>query len=111
MLDTDQLIELEILAREEIARLESESEEAEKNTEAIAPDPGLGRLTRLDAMQMQEMAKEAQRQRGLRVHRLNEALERMDDGTYGICSACAGWIEYERLASAPEVLKCRSCSG
>ena len=56
MLTTDQLIELEILARDELARLQTEATEAKGDAEAVAPDNAIGRLSRLDSMQMQEMA-------------------------------------------------------
>lgn len=109
MLETDQLIDLEILAGEELDRLEAEDLEAADSLETVSPDKAIGRLSRLDSMQMQEVAKEAARQRGMRIHRLREALRKMDHGEYGLCSACGGWIEIERLKAQPEILKCSGC--
>ena len=111
VLETEQLIELELLAREELDRLEREEVEARESTEAVAPDKAIGRLSRLDAMQMQEVAKEAQRQREIRRHELRQALRRMDLGEYGICSACGVWIDYPRLEARPEIRQCGSCAG
>jgi len=111
MLEIEQLIELEILARDEVERLEAEIEDGREGTEAVAPDVSIGRLSRIDSMQIQEMAKDAQRRRELRVRFLREALERMDAGDYGRCGECGGWIEYSRLESAPEVVRCGSCAG
>jgi DnaK suppressor protein len=111
MLEIDQLIELEILAREEVGRLEAEIEGAREGTEAVAPDVAIGRLSRLDSMQIQEMAKDAQRRRESRLRMLREALERMDAGEYGRCGACGEWIDYARLESAPESVKCGNCAG
>lgn len=109
MLETDDLIDLEILAGEELARLEAEQEADTSSRETVAPDKSIGRLSRLDAMQMQEVAKEAARQRGKRIHQLREALKRMDLGEYGLCSACGAWIELERLKARPEILQCGDC--
>lgn len=110
MLETEQLIELEILAGEELERLEREETAAADSLAAVAPDKAIGRLSRLDAMQMQEMAREAQRQRGARMHELREAMRRMDVGEYGICAACGEWIDYPRLEARPEIRRCGACA-
>lgn len=110
MLETDELIDLEILAREELERLERESETDVSSREAVSPDKAIGRLSRLDAMQMQEMAKEAARQREVRIHRLRDALRKMDLGEYGLCTACGEWIAYSRLSARPEILRCGDCA-
>ncbi|MGB1129141.1 MAG: TraR/DksA family transcriptional regulator [Haloferula sp.] len=110
MLETDDLIDLEILAGEELARLEAEQDKDASSREAVSPDKAIGRLSRLDAMQMQEVAKEAARQREVRIHRLREALRKMDLGEYGLCTACGEWIELERLKARPEILQCGNCA-
>jgi len=109
MLTTDQLIELEIIARDELARLQTESEEAKVDAGVVAPDNAIGRLSRLDSMQMQEMALDAQRRRDARIRQLREALERMDAGTFGTCAGCHQPIDYERLAAYPETTVCGAC--
>lgn len=110
MLETDDLIDLEIFAGEELARLENEHEVDASSREAVSPDKAIGRLSRLDAMQMQEVAKEAARQREMRIHRLREALRKMDLGEYGLCTACGDWIELVRLKAQPEILQCGKCA-
>lgn len=110
MLDTDQLIELEILAQEELERLERECQSDTSSREAVSPDVAIGRLTRIDAMQMQEVAKAAAREREIRIHRLREALHKMDIGEYGPCTACGEWIDYARLCARPEILRCAKCA-
>ncbi len=110
MLTTDQLIELEIIARDELARLQTEGEEAKADAGVVAPDNAIGRLSRLDSMQMQEMALEAQRRRDARIRQLREALERMDAGTFGTCAGCNQTIDYERLTVYPEASICGDCS-
>ena len=37
------------------------------------------------------------------------ARARFDNGSYGLCASCAAPIEPERLASRPQVLRCRFC--
>lgn len=113
MLSAEELIELEIRASEEIARLRAEldDESARADAAAIEPDKAIGRLSRLDAMQMQEVAKDARRRREARITALRCAVERMDAGSYGQCDACGGWIAYPRLEAQPESTLCASCAG
>ncbi|MGH2449112.1 MAG: TraR/DksA C4-type zinc finger protein [Chloroflexota bacterium] len=40
---------------------------------------------------------------------VNEALHRMDEGTYGICEDCGAEIPEARLRAAPEAATCISC--
>jgi len=45
-----------------------------------------------------------------RVQQLDEALARMDDGTYGICSSCGNPIQPERLEVRPLSVTCVDCA-
>lgn len=88
---------------DELVALESE-------TETVAPDSAIGRLSRIDAMQMQQMAV-AQRQR-LRDEemRLREALQRIETGTFGRCQLCGQDIAIERLEYQPDAVVCIGCA-
>lgn len=72
-------------------------------------DEPIGRLTRMDSLQMQSLAK-ASRQ-GLEVKRrqVQAALEAMAKGEYGICRRCEGPIGFRRLKVRPETPFCLSC--
>jgi len=111
MLTADQLIDLEELILAELERIRDESSSTGEEREAIAPDVAIGRLSRLDAMQMQEVAKEAERRREERVSQLELALEQLDSGTYGRCDRCSEDISFERLKVTPEATCCSSCVG
>jgi DnaK suppressor protein len=110
MLTADQLIDLEEIIVEELEKIRSESAGSEEEREAIAPDVAIGRLSRLDAMQMQEVAKEADRRREERVSLLEMALEQLDSGTYGRCTRCGEDIAFERLKVTPEATTCSGCA-
>jgi len=110
MITVEQLIELEILIADELERIQDESESSEVEREAISPDVAIGRLSRLDSMQMQEIAKDAERRREDRVALLEMALERIDLGTYGKCDSCQGSIPFERLKITPEANRCGNCA-
>ena len=44
-----------------------------------------------------------------RANEVEEALSRIENGSYGACSACGKEIEREVLDAAPESLLCRIC--
>lgn len=111
MLTVDQLIDLEVRIEDEIERLSAEMVSSGAEREAVAPDKSIGRLSRLDAMQMQEMAKEAQRRREDRLAMLEAARERMDAGDYGTCERCGEEIAWPRLEAQPEATHCGRCAG
>lgn len=41
--------------------------------------------------------------------RLNEAIRRFDEGTYGFCADCKGEISVKRLEALPFAVRCRDC--
>lgn len=41
--------------------------------------------------------------------KIDEAIRRLDNGTYGICEVCGGEIEYERLKVRPVTTMCIEC--
>jgi DnaK suppressor protein len=41
--------------------------------------------------------------------KINEALNRLDEGTYGYCSDCGGEISEQRLRALPFAVRCKEC--
>jgi DnaK suppressor protein len=75
------------------------------------PDPqSLGRLSRMDALQQQEIAQATDRARQQRIARIIAALERMDKGEFGYCLDCGDEIPYARLQADPTAHLCVSCA-
>jgi len=70
----------------------------------------VGRLSRLDSMQVQEMAKAANARRAVEVRRIDAALARVDEDDYGWCVECGEVIEPARLALDPAVPRCAACA-
>ena len=110
VLTIDEQIELEIRARKELEDLRREAANEEVDPQAVAVDVAIGRLSRLDSMQMEEVRKDATRRRNQRIHELQQALRRMDEGDYGICESCQDWISYARLEQKPESDLCENCA-
>ena len=70
----------------------------------------VGRLSRMDALQRQAMAKATMRRRAARGARIDAALRRMDEGEFGFCQKCGDGIAQERLDLDPTVPTCVSCA-
>lgn len=70
----------------------------------------IGRLSRMDALQNQEMAKAGKARRGTEAKRLKAALARMETGDFGYCEDCGEPIVEGRLRLDPASLLCVSCA-
>lgn len=46
----------------------------------------------------------------LEINKINEGLQRMDAGEFGMCSICGGGIEEPRLRAYPYALECIDCA-
>jgi DnaK suppressor protein len=72
--------------------------------------PSVGRLSRMDALQMQAMAIETERRRQTRLRRIDAALERIDQGEFGYCVSCDEPIAAKRLEFDPTSPRCLGCA-
>ncbi|MDA3912821.1 TraR/DksA C4-type zinc finger protein [Oleiagrimonas sp.] len=70
----------------------------------------VGRLSRMDAMQQQQMALAEQRRRGQTLQRIKTALLRVEDGSYGECTGCDEPIAEARLRMDPAITLCLACA-
>ncbi|MCB1747316.1 MAG: TraR/DksA C4-type zinc finger protein [Gammaproteobacteria bacterium] len=70
----------------------------------------VGRLSRMDAMQGQAMAKATGARRALELERIAAALARIDAGEYGDCQACGEPIAPARLEFDPAAVVCIHCA-
>ena len=97
-----------ILLREEIEQLGSASSDA---TDTVTLDQSkVGRLSRMDAMQAQQMAQETARRRMLQLPKIESALRRIQEDEYGYCFICGDEIPMERLKFDPACTRCISCA-
>ena len=98
-----------LLAREQ-ALIEEEAG-GEDSAAAIELDQArLGRLSRMDAMQAQQMAKATSRRRHAERGRIAAALKRIGDGEYGYCLGCGDMIPIPRLEIDPAAAQCVGCA-
>ena len=69
----------------------------------------VGRLSRMDAMQHQQMAQSTQRSIAGRLKLVHAALAKVTSGDYGYCDECGDEISPERLSVQPEAPCCFAC--
>lgn len=70
----------------------------------------VGRLSRMDAMQQQQMAKASARLVEQERRRIETALKRIEAEEYGYCILCDEDIAVKRLKFDPSLLTCISCA-
>ncbi len=70
----------------------------------------VGRLTRMDAMQQQQMALATGRRRKQEILRIESALKRIETGDFGYCVKCDEEISPKRLELDPATVACVHCA-
>jgi len=92
--------------REKLADSTSSTKDAASldSADDVEPDGGDGtnQSLRVDAINRLEKTHRS-------INDIDEALRRIDDGTYGVCLTCGSLIARERLLHSPFVKTCTSC--
>ena len=82
--------------------LQSQGESNKEALDVVELDQSaVGRLSRMDALQAQEMAKENERRRNAQIMRIKAALQRIEEGEYGYCVNSGNPIDKRRLELDP----------
>lgn len=100
------------------ARLEEERAEILASSGATASDrapveldqQSVGRLSRMDALQMQSMAQAQEARRRARLPRIDAALRRIAEDEFGYCVSCGEPIAAQRLDIDPATPACVDCA-
>ncbi len=71
----------------------------------------VGRLSRMDAIQAQQIAKASRQSHELRLKLVVQALRKFERQEYGYCGGCEEPIGYPRLRARPEAAFCVRCQG
>jgi len=106
----DPTVYRELLLRRE-AELTDVAESADEAGRTVELDQArVGRLSRMDALQAQAMAKESDRRRVAELKRIGAALRRIEEGEYGYCLSCGELINEKRLHVDPAATHCVACA-
>jgi len=106
-------------SQQQRSRLSSEYESLEQLSMQTKDDrkpvtldqQSVGRLSRMDALQKQNMDIATEQRRRQRMRAIKAALTRLDTGEYGFCVRCEEEIPQRRLDFDPAAAFCLSCQG
>jgi DnaK suppressor protein len=87
----------------------AELSDGRHNREAIAIEATADELDRIQQAQERDFAMGAIDRDSLRLREIRAALERIDDGSFGICLNCEEEIAPKRLAAVPWTALCIVC--
>jgi len=107
-LDADHFKHKLLHLRYSLAQVEQSGNEAARTVEL--DQSAVGRLSRMDALQGQAMAKASQQRRMIQQQRIVSALQRIESGNYGLCVRCEENIHLKRLEVDPTTLVCIECA-
>ncbi|MEM7540006.1 MAG: TraR/DksA C4-type zinc finger protein [Pseudomonadota bacterium] len=94
--------------REELVAVAEQSAAAAATVEL--DQTRVGRLSRMDALQGQAMAKATQARRELELTRIDAALKRISQGEFGFCVRCEEDLLEARLEIDPTAVVCVRCA-
>ena len=99
------------LLQQRITEIQAAEEDTSEDRSPVKLDQqSVGRLSRMDALQVQAMALEASRRRAAELRRIEAAIARMDAGDYGFCIECGEEIPVRRLEFDPATPYCVDCA-
>ena len=95
---------------DELQNLKTLSENAKSSRATAELDQqSVGRLSRMDALQKQNMEIATENRRQMRVQVIDTALKRIESGEFGFCVICDEEIGPQRLEFDPAISCCILC--
>lgn len=103
--------EIRTLLEELVKELEERLASSRDQAEPVDLEEPIGRLSRMDAIQMQQMALAGLSREQQQLVRARYALRLLlDDEHFGSCQSCRQPIGIDRLRFQPEILLCVRCA-
>ena len=105
-----QIEQLRSLLMEKQRELRAQFSSSDSSTKPVTLDQqSVGRVSRIDAIQQQQMAIANQQQTRQLLKHIELALHRIDAGEYGFCVRCEEPIAFARLQAQPAATLCIEC--
>ena len=110
-MDEEKLVQIKQL----LLKMKSDLQEQEKASKETGKPVELdqtkvGRISRMDAMQAQQMTLDASRRRQLKLIKIESTFQRINSGEYGYCLSCDEDIDIRRLMIDPTNTHCIKCA-
>jgi len=105
-----QIEQLRSLLIEKQRELRAQFSSTDSSTKPVTLDQqSVGRVSRIDAIQQQQMAIANQQQARQLLNHIELALHRIGAGEYGVCVRCEEPIAFARLQAQPTATLCINC--
>jgi DnaK suppressor protein len=109
-LTESQLAKFRAELERQLAKLKKSMTVTDESLKTVELDQAaVGRLSRMDSLQNQALAKGLRERENARLNFIQEAIRRLAAGTYGVCIECGGRVAVGRLFVFPESGTCASC--
>ena len=102
--------EIRALLEELATKLEERIQTSADQAQPVQLDEPIGRLSRMDSIQMQQMALAGMRREQQQLVRVRYALQLIENEDFGTCESCKRPIGVDRLRFQPEILLCVRCA-
>ena len=109
-MEADRLAYFRELLEAKVKEAKDYLESSKDSAGVVELDTSIGRLSRMDAMQSQQMVKELRRRKETELRSIRAAVNRIEKGWYGNCGLCQKPIAEERLEIFPDILTCVNCA-
>lgn len=110
MLDESEKNTLKAILRRELTDAEENMLQLKEILQPVSPDTAIGRLSRMDAVEMQSVNTTKYMLQQKRARQIRSALDAIEtDENFGLCLDCDRLIDIERLKLMPESRYCVSC--
>ena len=111
MLKKDLIDKFKLSLKKELKEIKILSEKTELNRAPVILDQqSVGRFSRMDAIQQQNMNIASETNRKKRIIHIEATLKRIHENDFGFCISCGLEISVKRLEIDPTVLKCIECA-
>ena len=109
-LTASQIDELTRELKSQKQALQQQMQDSQQSSAPVTLDQqSVGRVSRIDAIQQQQMAVANREQANTILKLINSALERIGAEEYGYCLECGEPIGYARLQVQPQSPNCMAC--
>lgn len=102
--------EFKLLILDKIEETKEEITQLEELTRPVKPDNAYGRLSRMDAINNKTINDAALRNQKDLIKKLERALERVNEESFGKCLKCGEPIPAQRLKFMPWTTRCVKCA-
>ena len=103
--------EIEAKVKKEIEKTKRTISDYKEQTQPIAPDCAIGRVSRMDAINNKSVTEAALRKAEEKLQKLTFVYSQLNKENFGHCLRCGQPIPVERIIAMPQSVYCVRCAG